>query len=199
MIKKINPPRNFQPITDEQQILQLIHEFNGQKKHDDEVGARYGLSKFQTSVLRQVFGKTEFVTRWHSPELKDAVVAEYEDGMPTNEIAGKHGISIGAVYGILESRGVERGRRDFWKSKFKIKQLIDLRENRHMSWAEIGKMMGRTLKCCQAKYAHMKRIQTIVELHDVQGLGWDEIAARLGLTPKYCQVKYKKIKETGDV
>lgn len=154
--RKPSAPREFTPITEDDKILALIHEFNGHKKHDDEVGRQHGLSQFQTSVLRQVFGKTEFVTKWHPQELKDAVVKAYEDGETAVKIAKDNNISISAVYGVLTSMGVERNRRDFW-TPIKTKQLVYLRDNQKLSWVEIGQIMGRTFKCCYAKYAHMKR------------------------------------------
>lgn len=156
MKKKIKPKAvPFTPITSDEEILNFIHSLTGKKKEDTIIGEARGLTHFQISVIRQVFGKTEFTQKYHSEETIRGVIDDYQNGDLVNGIAKKYSISVSAVYGILEREGIDRSRKEPW-TKFRCERLVKLKEVDRLKWADIAKYMGMTISAAHAHYKSIK-------------------------------------------
>lgn len=147
---------SFKPFKTDQELLDFAHSLTGVRKHDEALGKKLGMSRFQISVFRQMLGKIEYERKTIPNENRQDIISDYKDGMATLDIAAKYGMSVSAVYGVLERGHCDRDRRDFW-TPIKCKQLIHMRDVKKMQWKDIGMALGRSLQCVQQKYTSMKR------------------------------------------
>lgn len=143
------------PFKDEDELVAFVRMMNGKRQHDIELGKTRGFPRFVMDVLRRILDKTEYKRPLHPIELKQSIVDDYMDGMSTKDMCSKYGMTVGAVYNVLDTMGVERNRKNMW-TKIQCMRLLDLRDNKHKSWREIGMIMGKSQDAVHLKHQSLK-------------------------------------------
>lgn len=141
----------------EQELLDFIHQLNGERVHDQALGKKYGLTRFATDIIRSLMGKVSEHYVRNSREKIESVIKDYLAGMAITEIGKKYDMAAGSVFDTLKRNGIEVNRHsDFW-TPIKCKKLVYLREVQKKTFPQIASELGKSSFCCQWKYRDIKK------------------------------------------
>jgi len=131
-------------IENEQQLLELYRGLNGNRQHDLELGRRYGIHTTALDYFRTICGKVGEKPALIPDEVERKVVEMYEAGIPVKDIRREiYGEGhVGSIHHILRKHNVEP-RRKPW-TKFQLLRVIDLHDNKKLSFPKIAELLGGT-------------------------------------------------------
>lgn len=139
-----------------EELVEVCKEFNGNRKHDWEVGEKVGLTHVHIDILRNMLGKTQYSAMDIDSSAKEDIVDCYNRGMPILDIAKKYGFkSASYVYKIVKQMGGYLDRAEYW-SPIKISSLLQLKDVKKYTWPQVAQVMGKTKDSCIYKYHHIK-------------------------------------------
>lgn len=140
------------------ELIGVCKEFNGNRKHDLDVGEKAGLSYVHIDVLRNILGKIQYSAMDIDQDAKEDIVDDYNSGMPILDIAKKHGFkSTSYIYKIVKQMGGSVDRAESW-SPIKISSLLQLKDVKGYTWPQVAQVMGKSKDSCIYKYHHIKGI-----------------------------------------
>lgn len=145
------------------EIQDLLPKLECPREDAMKIGESIGMTRHAIDTLRSLLGFTQKTPDIIPEETMDRVVEIFQDNPDKSayelfrEYNGELKLACyQKFYEILRRRGIECNRkRDYW-SVFKDKKLLDLRDNKKMSFPEIHKMMPeRSIGALQLRHAKL--------------------------------------------
>lgn len=148
------------------ELSDLLPKLEGERSKALDLGKKIGMSVHAIDMLRGLLGFTATMPEMIPQEKIDKLIKVYE-GNPDKslytiyrEYKDEIGLNGGyqSYYAIIRKAGLECNRkRNYW-SVFKDRQLLHLRNDKHLSFGEIQKQMpGRTKNALMQRYEKLKR------------------------------------------
>lgn len=142
------------------EIQDLLPQLECDRDSAHRIGQKIGIPAHCIDTLRSLLGFTAVTNDIIPQSILDKVVEIFKKNPDKSayELFKEHNHELHLscyqkFYEILRRRGIDSNRkRDYW-STFKDKKLIDLRENKKMSFPQIHKCMPeRSIAALQARY-----------------------------------------------
>ena len=158
MRKKVN--KNGGRTLTVKQLQSLLPQLEGERSKALELGKKMGIREYIVDILRGLLGFTADTPARIPQEKIDRLITVYnenpEKSLYQNDIELDGGYQ--SYYAIIRKAGLECNRkRNYW-SVFKDRQLLHLRNDKHLSFGEIQKQMpGRTKNALMQRYEKLMK------------------------------------------
>lgn len=133
-------------IHNEKELLELYRSLTGVRQQDLQLCKKFKIHETTLDYFRTLCGKVAEQKQPIKESLKEKVIKLYNQGVPITEIKKRvYGDSKkqGSIYHILRSSGIEVNRAKSY-SKIQLMRCLDMRENKNMTFREIGNYFGLT-------------------------------------------------------
>lgn len=146
------------------ELQDLLPRLDCDREEALKIGESIGMTKHVVDTLRSLLGFTKKTPDIIPESTLDRVVEIFLDNPDKSayelfrEYNGELKLACyQKFYEILRRRGIDSNRkRDYW-SVFKDKKLLDLRDNKKMTYPQIHEIMPeRTISALQLRYAKLK-------------------------------------------
>lgn len=139
-----------------EELVDVCKLFNGNRKHDWDVGEKAGISHVHTDVLRYLLGKIQYSAMDIDQKTKEDIVECYNNGMPILDIAKRHELNgTSYIYKIIKQMGGSVDRAESW-SPIKISSLFQFKDVKKYTWQQVASVIGKSPNSCIYKYHHIK-------------------------------------------
>lgn|GEM_PF-5084578 len=146
-------------IHNEKELLELYRSLTGIRRQDIQLCKKFNIHETTLDYFRTLCGKVAEQRPPIKESVKDKVIKLYNQGVPITEIKKRvYGDKMkqGSIYHILKSSGIEVNRAKTY-IKIQLMRCIDMRENKKMTFREIGNYFGLTRFAANELYIRARK------------------------------------------